>query len=52
MLAQLQAREGRLDKAIAMASQAVRELETRGYAQAEQARGILRSIEKRAASRG
>lgn len=51
-LAQLEAMEGRFERAIELASQAVGELEQLGYAQAEKARGILRSIEQFAAQGG
>jgi len=52
MLAQLEAMEGRFERAIELASQAVRELEQLGYAWAEQAHGVLRSIEQYVARGG
>ena len=52
MLAQLEAIEGRFERAIELASQAVLELEQLGYAQAEQARGVLRGIEQFVAKGG
>jgi tetratricopeptide (TPR) repeat protein len=52
MLAQLDAVEGRFERAIELATDAVRQLEQLGYAQAEQARGVLRNIEEFAAQRG
>ncbi len=52
MLAQLEAMDGRIEQAMELASQAVRDLEQLGYAQAEDARAILRSIEQFAAQGG
>jgi tetratricopeptide (TPR) repeat protein len=45
MLAQLEALDGRFERAIELATAAVRELERLGYADAEQARDVLRGIE-------
>lgn len=52
MLAQLEALDGRFEWAIELATAAVRELERLGYADAEQARGLLRDIEEFAARDG
>ena len=51
-LAQLEAVEGHRERALELAREAVRQLEVLGYAQAEQARGILRSIEQFLANDG
>ena len=45
-LAQLEAMEGNGERALELAREAVRQLEALGFAQAEQARGVLRWIEQ------
>ena len=50
MLAQLEAMDGEIEKAIELARSAVLVFEQLGYAGAEQARNILRSIESLAAA--
>jgi hypothetical protein len=47
--AQLEAMDGRFDEAIDMARQAVRDLESLGYAQVKEVRAVLKRIEARAA---
>ena len=45
-LAQLEAMEGNGERALELAREAVRQLEALGYAQAEQACGVLRNVEQ------
>ncbi len=51
-LAKLEALEGNGERDLELATEAVRQLESLGYAQAEQARSILRSIEHSLANGG